>query len=131
VLVLAGAGGLGAISGCAVYGKSPSSKPAARSDPSGGPRVLAQTSEIPVGGGKVFPDDNVVIVQPQQGTIKGFSATCTHQGCTVGDVSGGTINCPCHGSKYHVADGTVANGPAEKPLSPINLKVDGTSIELG
>ena len=28
----------------------------------------------------------------------GLSAICTHMGCTVRNVSGGTINCPCHGT---------------------------------
>jgi Rieske Fe-S protein len=53
---------------------------------------------------------------------------CTHAGCTVGSVSGGTINCPCHGSKFNIATGAVVNGPAASPLSPVNIQVQGTSI---
>jgi Rieske Fe-S protein len=72
-----------------------------------------------------------VITQPSQGTFKGFSATCTHQGCTVIKVEGGTINCPCHGSKFRIADGSVANGPAPTPLPAKSIKVQGASILLG
>jgi len=93
--------------------------------------ALAQTGDIPVGGGTVFAAAKVVVTQPQPGTIKAFSAVCTHQGCTVGDVSGGTINCPCHGSKFRVADGSVANGPAAAPLPAVNVRVEGTAIHLG
>jgi Rieske Fe-S protein len=116
------------LGGCAVYGRKPEPAPAeqAGSDPG---KVLAQTTDIPVGGGKVLDAAGIVITQPQQGTFKAFSATCTHQGCIVAEVKGGTINCPCHGSKFKVADGTVANGPAEKPLPPVTVTVDGTSIK--
>ncbi|WP_306323977.1 MULTISPECIES: Rieske (2Fe-2S) protein [unclassified Streptomyces] len=92
--------------------------------------ALAKTSDIPVGGGKVFPDDKVVVTQPAKGDFKAFSAICTHQGCTVKDVSGGTINCPCHGSKYKIADASVAGGPAPRPLDKRQIKVTGNSITL-
>jgi Rieske Fe-S protein len=93
--------------------------------------TLAATSDIPVDGGTVFKDRKIVITQPASGTFKAFTAVCTHMGCTVGSVSGGTINCPCHGSKYSITDGSVVNGPAPKPLAPIAIKVDGSSIVAG
>ena len=92
---------------------------------------LAKTSEIPVGGGKIFKDEKVVVTQPKEGEFKAFSDICTHQGCQVTSVSGGTINCPCHGSKYHITDGSVANPPATKPLPEKQIKVSGDSIQLG
>jgi Rieske Fe-S protein len=98
---------------------------------SGGGDVLAKTSDIPVGGGKVFADQKVVVTQPTAGQFKGFSAVCTHQGCTVIDVSDGTINCPCHGSKFKVEDGSVAHGPATAPLPSKAVAVSGDGITLG
>jgi len=53
---------------------------------------------------------------------------CTHAGCTVGSVSGGTINCPCHGSRFNITNGSVVNGPAASPLPPVGIKVQGNSI---
>jgi Rieske Fe-S protein len=91
---------------------------------------LAKTSEIPVGGGMIFKDEKVVVTQPKEGEFKAFSDICTHQGCQVTSVSGGTINCPCHGSKFHIADGSVANPPANKPLPEKQIKVSGDSIQL-
>jgi nitrite reductase/ring-hydroxylating ferredoxin subunit len=91
---------------------------------------LAQTNQIPVGGGAVFDQRRVVVTQPQPGTFKAFTAVCTHQGCVVADVKNGTINCPCHGSAFKVADGSVANGPASRPLKAVEIKVEGADIFL-
>jgi Rieske Fe-S protein len=90
--------------------------------------VLATTAEIPVGGGKVLTAQKIVITQPQAGSFHAFTAICTHQGCIVNAVSGGTINCPCHGSRYSITNGSVVNGPAPLPLAAVSIKVEGTSI---
>jgi Rieske Fe-S protein len=94
-------------------------------------KALAQTSEIPEGGGMIFKEQKIVVTQPKKGEYKAFSAICTHQGCTVSQVTDGTINCPCHGSKFHIADGSVAHGPATRPLPAKSITVTGNSITLG
>jgi Rieske Fe-S protein len=138
-VLLAGAGitGAAALGGCSTYGGStgdsaPQPAPATGgpSAAGGGGAVLAKVSDIPVGGGKIFAERQVVVTQPQAGSIKAFSAICTHAGCTVDEVARGTINCPCHGSRYRVADGSVAAGPAPKPLPPIAVTVSGDTISL-
>jgi Rieske Fe-S protein len=97
----------------------------------GGAAVLAKTSDVPVGGGTILTDKKIVITQPQSGTFHAFTAVCTHAGCTVGSVSSGTINCPCHGSRFNINNGAVVNGPAASPLAAISIKVQGTSILQG
>ena len=125
------------VAACSTYGK----KPEATSEPGtttgaapapGGPAapaadVIAKTSDVPVGSGVIV--DKIVVTQPSAGVFKGFSATCTHAGCTVNKVADGTIDCPCHGSKFNL-DGSVANGPAAKPLEPAAVTVQGDSIVL-
>jgi len=59
-----------------------------------------------------------VVTQPVQGTFHAFSAACTHQGFTVEDVVGETINCPRHGSNFAVTDGSVARGPGSAAARP-------------
>jgi nitrite reductase/ring-hydroxylating ferredoxin subunit len=93
--------------------------------------LLATTAQVPVGGGKIIDGPNVVITQPVAGTFKGFSAVCTHQGCIVSTIANGTIDCPCHGSKFSIKDGSVVNGPAPSPLPPVTITVQGTSILKG
>ena len=93
--------------------------------------ALATTAEVPEGGGKIIDGKNIVITQPQAGSFKAFTAVCTHQGCIVNSVADGTIDCPCHGSKFSIKDGSVVNGPATSPLTPVAIKVAGTSIVPG
>ena len=95
------------------------------------PGALAATSQVPDGGGKIIDGVNIVITQPESGSFRAFSAICTHEGCIVSTVSGGTINCPCHGSKFSIKNGSVVNGPAPSPLAAIAIRVEGTSIFQG
>ncbi|MFI6183294.1 Rieske (2Fe-2S) protein [Nonomuraea sp. NPDC051191] len=100
---------------------------------SGAPQAggaLAKTADIPVGGGTVFKDQKIVVTQPTAGEFKAFSAICTHKGCPVGGVADGAIVCPCHGSKFNIADGSVTDGPADKPLAAQQIKVEGDQITL-
>ncbi|MFI6315898.1 Rieske (2Fe-2S) protein [Nonomuraea sp. NPDC050556] len=143
--VVFGAGGAGlaaVLTACSGYGGQPATEATVEDQPQadattkapkkkgGGGKKLAATGDIPSGGGKVFEGEKVVVTQPADGQFKCFTAICTHQGCTVASVSGGTINCPCHGSKYNIADGSVANGPATKGLAEKKIKVDGDEIKL-
>lgn len=92
--------------------------------------VLAAVSDIPVGGGKIFAAEQVVVTQPTEGTIRAFSARCTHQGCTVSSVKDRSIVCGCHNSSFDIADGSVKGGPASRPLPAAAVTVDGESIRL-
>lgn len=96
------------------------------SDTGDGP--LVATSEVPVGGGVVVADRNLVATQPTEGTFKVFSAICPHQGCPVTKVAGGTIDCPCHGSRFSIEDGSVTQGPARGPLEEIEFTVTDGEI---
>jgi nitrite reductase/ring-hydroxylating ferredoxin subunit len=105
-------------------------------DGNGGATLTATTADIPVGGGTVFPDEKVVVTQPTEGEFKAFSAVCTHQGCLVGQVADGTIQCPCHGSEFSIEDGSNVAGPSGSeagsvgPLREVGVTVDGDAIRL-
>lgn len=145
--VIATGGAVALAAGCTKYGDegaepeppkseappaSPSpSKSGGKDQPPAKAEELAKTSDIPVGGGKVLKDKKIVVTQPEKGDFKAFSAVCTHSGCVVSEVSDSTINCACHGSRYRVADASVADGPAPRPLPPQNITVTGNSITLG
>ncbi|MEU5866677.1 Rieske (2Fe-2S) protein [Nonomuraea sp. NPDC047529] len=142
--VMLGAGGAGlaaVLTACASYGSptAAANEASATEEPSSAepkkkakkkPKALADTGDIQVGGGTVFKDQKVVVTQPTEGEFKAFTAVCTHAGCTVASVSNGTINCPCHGSKFKIEDGSVADGPAGAPLAEKKISVDGDKIRL-
>ena len=91
---------------------------------------LASTSDVPVGGCFVVSGAQVVLTQPSEGDFKAFSATCTHQGCTVSQSSDGVIPCRCHGSQFSLEDGSVLQGPATSALSSVEISVEGDAITL-
>ena len=124
LLAACGSEGEGATPGAG----SPGSGIGSPSGPAGATTVAA--SDVPVGGGAILPEEKIVVTQPKPGEFKAFSAVCTHQGCTVQDVSDGQINCPCHGSAFSVADGSVVNGPAKLPLPALTVEVDGDQLSV-
>jgi Rieske Fe-S protein len=121
-------------------GSSPS--PAGSSASSGGSSRsgLVAAADVPVGSGVFVKDGKIiaepgpqeqltaVVTQPTAGDFKAFTTTCTHMQCTVGTIKNGNIICPCHGSEYSIKDGSVTGGPAPKPLTTIDVKVDGDNV---
>jgi len=112
----------------AACGSSSASNPPAASGGGGG--VTVATDQVPVGGGVILGDQQIVVTQPEAGTYKAFSAICTHQGCTVAAVQNGSIVCPCHGGSFSIADGSVQGGPPPGPLDPKQVSVSGTTITV-
>lgn len=142
VLAIGGAGAVGALAGCEVYGDESNQPPAppppqsgASGEPGGG-TVVATTDQVEVGGGLLLGAHGIVITQPTEGDFRAFSAICTHQGCTVSEISDGTINCNCHGSRFSIEDGSVvqpAGGvePGEQdPLPEASISVNGDEIQF-
>jgi Rieske Fe-S protein len=109
--------------------EAPSESPTKKKKKPKGDGGIAATADVPVGGGLVLAEQELVITQPTKGEFKGFTAVCTHAGCLVDDVTD-TINCPCHGSAYSIEDGSVVGGPAPSPLAEEKLVVEGGSIDL-
>ena len=94
-------------------------------------RPLARLDQLPAGGGLVLTDRRVVLTRDAAGTVRAFSATCTHQGCTVSDVRDGRIDCPCHGSRFDAATGAVVQGPATRALRPVPVVVRDAQVYAG
>lgn len=97
---------------------------------SGSAKASVATSEVPVDGGTILADKQVVVTQPAKGDYKAFSAVCTHQGCTVSAIQDGTIDCPCHGSQFSIKDGSVVRGPASQALPAYKCSVQGDTVKV-
>ena len=128
VLLAGGAAATAVLSGCIIQQAPPPAAPTPSTPVSQGTTrapqqpALAQVADIPAGGGVILPEQKVVLTKDQSGKVAAFSAVCTHQGCVVTDVSNGTINCPCHQSKFAVATGQRVDGPAQNPLPPVAIQ---------
>ncbi len=70
-----------------------------------------------------------VVVTRAEGTVRAFSARCTHLGCRIDRSTGDELVCPCHGSRFHL-DGSVAAGPAIRPLVPLEHEIDPDTGDL-
>ncbi|MEU6733666.1 Rieske (2Fe-2S) protein [Streptomyces physcomitrii] len=129
---LAAAGTAGLSAALAACGGSGDSGPSGDAPSGGGSAgaALGRTSEIPVGGGKIFGDEKVVVTQPEKGRFKAFSSICTHRQCQVASVGDGTINCNCHGSRFSIEDGSVQAPPATRPLPEKKIEVTGGQVKL-
>ncbi|MGW6217962.1 Rieske 2Fe-2S domain-containing protein [Streptomyces sp. NPDC055109] len=108
-------------------GQQPATSPPAPAEV--GP-AAAQAADVPSGGGKVLKKEQVVITRDAGGQVRGFTAVCTHAGCIVTSVADGTINCPCHGSKFDATTGQPVAGPARAPLKAVSVRQSGESIYL-
>jgi nitrite reductase/ring-hydroxylating ferredoxin subunit/uncharacterized membrane protein len=79
------------------------------------PLDLGGLDEIPEGGPtRARAGQNGLILVRNGETILALHDTCAHAGGPLaeGTIVDGTIQCPWHGSRYRLADGHVARGPA-------------------
>ncbi|MER7767773.1 Rieske (2Fe-2S) protein [Kitasatospora sp. NPDC096140] len=120
------AGGTVAVTGCS----SSSSGSSGSGGTAKGPVDLGAASAVPEGGGKVYREQKIVVTQPTAGQYKAFSAKCTHAGCIVDQVKNQQIQCPCHGSRFGIADGAVQDGPAPSPLPAYTVTVEGGNLKV-
>jgi Rieske Fe-S protein len=148
--ILTGAGAAGVAATLAACGKSDSGgsggggstggstggAPTGAPPTTGGGGVTLKTADVPVNGGKILKDKDIVVTQPAAGQFRAFTATCTHAGCQVAAVSDGTINCDCHGSRYSIQDGSVKHSApgltpeTQRPLARKNVTVSGDTITV-
>jgi Rieske Fe-S protein len=94
-------------------------------------RGLLAVSDIPAGSGKILTSPPIVVVHTKSGDIRAFSAICTHEGCAVTSIADGTIDCPCHGSRFDLNTGRVVTGPAPSPLPSVPVKVRNGEVFRG
>lgn len=94
---------------------------------------LSENSELQLVGGMLFftAGSKKLFVQRVSDTeLLALSAVCTHAGCTVSFNGVDRFSCPCHGSAFDPADGSVLNGPAARPLANFAAAITGDDVEI-
>lgn len=91
-------------------------------------KPVADVKDVPVGGGKYFEKDLLIVTQPTKGQFLGFHATCTHANCPVTNFkTKGKMVCECHNGEFGL-DGKVLKGPPRRPMNPEKIVVEKGKI---
>ncbi|WP_397546748.1 ubiquinol-cytochrome c reductase iron-sulfur subunit [Rhodothermus marinus] len=80
-------------------------------------------------GGFLHIDAADMLVVNVNGTIRAFSAICTHQGCEIRDFQNNRFTCWCHGSQFDTS-GQVVRGPASSPLPEYTVERNGNIVRI-
>ena len=105
---------------------TPSATPAPAARPAGAARRWPR-SRSAAGRSSRRASRPILLVQPTAGTVKGFDASCPHQGTTVDPPQDGVITCPNHFSQFDAATGALRKGPAATGLTEVPVRVvDGS-----
>jgi cytochrome b6-f complex iron-sulfur subunit len=65
----------------------------------------------------------MLVVRNDATSVSAYTATCTHQQCTINGFTESVFQCPCHGSRFSPANGSVLRGPATQPLRRFNASI--------
>lgn len=76
--------------------------------------------------------DLPIVVVKRNGTIHALADRCAHRGGNLheGELEGDCIVCPLHGSRFRLADGSVARGPSAYPQSVLEARVSDGRVEV-
>ena len=91
------------------------------------PLVVASTAEVPVGGVKLFSyptdKDPCILVRRAAESYVAYSQVCPHLSCVVYySKERNRLECPCHQGVFSIQDGSVIQGPPQRPLPRIALE---------
>ena len=101
------------------------------------PQTVAAIDEVPVGGVKLFayptPQDPCILVRTSANAWIAYSQKCTHLSCAVYYARAqNRLECPCHQGYFSITDGSVLQGPPQRPLPRVALETrDGKLFAVG
>ena len=74
--------------------------------------------------------DIEVLLVKDGGAIHAIAEVCGHAGGPLheGELDGGCVTCPWHGSTFRLADGTAVHGPATAPQPAFDVRVDDGKV---
>ncbi|MBI4662709.1 MAG: Rieske (2Fe-2S) protein [Verrucomicrobia bacterium] len=100
------------------------------------PVAIAQASEIPVGGYKLFryptKDDPCILVRLEADRFAAYSQRCTHLMCPIHfQAEKRQFYCPCHEGFFNAEDGSVLAGPPRRPLPRYAVELREGQVWVG
>jgi 3-phenylpropionate/trans-cinnamate dioxygenase ferredoxin subunit len=97
---------------------------------------VARADDVRTGRARaVEADGRHVLLCNVDGSLYAIADVCTHDRGPLGEgrLRGATIECPRHGARFDVRDGSVVAPPAVRPLAtyPVRVVDDGVEVDLG
>ena len=94
---------------------------------------VASADELAVGGVKLFsyptPNDPCILIRTGTDSFVAYSQKCTHLSCAVYyEREKNRLECPCHKGFFSVSDGSVLQGPPQRPLPRVALEKKGGQL---
>lgn len=88
------------------------------------------TSLNAAGGWALVTEARVLIVNIGGGNYNALTSVCTHSQCDRNwTFNNDVFTCTCHGSRFNT-DGTVVNGPANRPLESFPTTLDNNTLTV-
>lgn len=90
-------------------------------------------AELPEGQPmSVVVGDTPVLLVRSGGRVHALHDRCSHRGCSLagGELDAGVVQCPCHGSRFRLADGAIERGPATVPQPVLEVREREGRIEV-
>jgi nitrite reductase/ring-hydroxylating ferredoxin subunit/uncharacterized membrane protein len=80
----------------------------------------------------VVVGETPVLLVRAGGAVRALHDRCSHRGCSLagGTVDGDVVECPCHGSRFRLADGAIERGPATAPQPAFEVREQGGQVEV-
>ncbi len=103
-----------------------------RSEPAGFVQVIA-LKDVPENKPiRVDAKGEPVMLVRRDGRIFAIGAVCSHYGAPLeeGELKNGTIECPWHGSRFSLADGSVKAGPTTAPVPHYEARINNEQVEV-
>ena len=71
-----------------------------------------------------------IFLLKQQGTVYALGDKCAHLGgpLSEGKIEGDVVECPWHGSRFCLKDGSVVDGPATNPQPVLDVRIEGGQV---
>jgi cytochrome b6-f complex iron-sulfur subunit len=123
-------GGLLGLLGAAFYPIARYIYPPAASESSVSRVLAAKLGDLARNTAKIFRFGArpAILINTPEGTLKAFTAVCTHLECTVQyDSDSSVIWCACHKGKFDL-HGQVLSGPPPRPLEAYRVDVQGDDV---
>ncbi len=93
--------------------------------------AIARLGELPEGKATVrIVDDLRIALCRVRGSVYAIEDLCTHDDGPLGEgkLDGHAIECPRHGARFDVRDGSVLRMPAASPVRTFPVRIEGDQV---